>query len=101
MAFVEGSASGARTTALPGSPGASTPPQSRSPTSMDSRGEGEQGYKEEEGVELTRIRKLLRPPPIAGISDWGIPQETEEECDANLEVRTVYSASYLSYLISR
>lgn len=36
--------------------------------------------------ELSRIRGLLHPPPIAGIDDWGIPPESSEPCDPTLYV---------------
>ena len=40
---------------------------------------------EKQGDELTRIRALLRPPPISGMDDWGIPPAAdEEECDPAL-----------------
>lgn len=35
--------------------------------------------------ELTRIRSLLRPPPIPGLDDWGIPQQSTEPCDPTIE----------------
>ncbi|KAF8518387.1 HCNGP-like protein-domain-containing protein [Hysterangium stoloniferum] len=35
--------------------------------------------------ELTRIRACLRPPPIPGVEDWGIPPATAEPCDPELE----------------
>jgi len=31
--------------------------------------------------ELARIRQLLRPPPIPGVEDWGIPPESKQSCD--------------------
>lgn len=37
--------------------------------------------------ELGKIRALLRPPPIHGVRDWGIPPEPEGECDPDIEVR--------------
>jgi hypothetical protein len=35
--------------------------------------------------ELTRIRSLLRPPPIPGLDDWGIPRQSTEPCDPAIE----------------
>ena len=37
--------------------------------------------------EMTRIRALLRPPPIPGVDDWGIPPEPTGACDPEIEVR--------------
>jgi hypothetical protein len=37
--------------------------------------------------ELARIRTLLRPSPIPGVADWGIPLASEEPCDPAIEVR--------------
>lgn len=34
--------------------------------------------------EITRIRRLLKPPAIKGLIDWGIPPETSEPCDPAL-----------------
>ncbi|KDQ58725.1 hypothetical protein JAAARDRAFT_128486 [Jaapia argillacea MUCL 33604] len=31
--------------------------------------------------ELGQIRALLRPPPIPGVENWGIPPESTEPCD--------------------
>ncbi|KAI5118563.1 hypothetical protein M0805_005854 [Coniferiporia weirii] len=39
------------------------------------------------GDELTRICSLLRPPPISGAQDWGIPPEPEGACDPDLEAK--------------
>ena len=39
-----------------------------------------------EADDLARIRALLRPPPIHGVRDWGIPPEPEGECDPGIEV---------------
>jgi len=36
--------------------------------------------------ELTRIRALLRPPPIPGVEDWGIPPESTSPCNPDVEV---------------
>ena len=41
----------------------------------------------EEPDELARIRALLRPPPIRGVDDWGIPPEPQGACDPEIEVR--------------
>ncbi|KAK7060937.1 hypothetical protein VNI00_000670 [Paramarasmius palmivorus] len=42
-----------------------------------------------EAEELARIRSILRPPPIPGLDDWGIPPEVPEEerepCDPAIE----------------
>lgn len=38
--------------------------------------------------ELTRIRTLLRPPPILGMEDWGILPPSSEQCDPAIEVRS-------------
>ncbi|KAH7912371.1 HCNGP-like protein-domain-containing protein [Hygrophoropsis aurantiaca] len=38
----------------------------------------------EEADELARLQKLLRPPPIPGISDWGIPPEPSSPCDPGI-----------------
>ncbi|KAJ7099898.1 HCNGP-domain-containing protein [Mycena belliarum] len=37
--------------------------------------------------ELTRIRALLRPAPISGVEDWGIPPEPTGPCDSALEAK--------------
>ncbi|KAI0764499.1 HCNGP-like protein-domain-containing protein [Trametes elegans] len=37
--------------------------------------------------ELTRIRQLLRPPPIPGVEDWGIPPEPETPCDEAIKAK--------------
>ena len=36
--------------------------------------------------ELTKIRELLRPPPIPGVVDWGIPAASTEPCEPAIEV---------------
>ena len=44
--------------------------------------------------ELTRIRVLLRPPPIPGGDDWGIPHEPTGPCDPDIEVsRTPFQSA--------
>lgn len=40
--------------------------------------------------EMTTIRRLLRPPTIEGLHDWGIPPASQDPCDPAL---TVGSAS--------
>lgn len=35
---------------------------------------------------MSKIRQLLFPPPIEGLTDWGIPAESTEPCDPTLEV---------------
>ncbi|KAF8504426.1 HCNGP-like protein-domain-containing protein [Russula emetica] len=37
--------------------------------------------------ELTKIRELLRPPPIPGVVDWGIPAASTEPCDPAIEAK--------------
>ncbi|PSR70743.1 hypothetical protein PHLCEN_2v13363 [Hermanssonia centrifuga] len=37
--------------------------------------------------ELARIRALLRPPPIPGVDDWGIPPEPTGDCDPGIEAK--------------
>jgi hypothetical protein len=37
---------------------------------------------------VARIRRLLRPPPIPGVDDWGIPPEPTGECDPEIEVES-------------
>ncbi|KAJ7083251.1 HCNGP-like protein-domain-containing protein [Mycena epipterygia] len=37
--------------------------------------------------ELTRIRSLLRPDPIPGVDDWGIPPESTELCDPAIQTK--------------
>ncbi|KAG9025604.1 hypothetical protein FRB95_009967 [Tulasnella sp. JGI-2019a] len=40
--------------------------------------------------EAARIRQLLRPPPIKGVEEWGIPAEPEGvTCDPTLEAKVV------------
>jgi HCNGP-like protein len=34
-----------------------------------------------------KIRDLLRPPPIPGVLDWGIPAASVEPCDPAIEVQ--------------
>jgi len=41
---------------------------------------------EEPQDELSRIRALLRPPPIPGVDDWGIPPESNEPGDPAIAV---------------
>lgn len=41
--------------------------------------------------ELTLIRKLLRPPPITGLTDWGIPPPSNAPPDPGLKVRQNFS----------
>ncbi|KAF8903901.1 HCNGP-like protein-domain-containing protein [Gymnopilus junonius] len=37
--------------------------------------------------ELSRIRDLLRPPPISEVEDWGIPPETKVKCEPALQTQ--------------
>ncbi|KAI0642506.1 HCNGP-like protein-domain-containing protein [Trametes meyenii] len=43
--------------------------------------------------ELTQIRGLLRPPPIPGVKDWGIPPEPDMSCDEAIQTKI---ASFLA-----
>lgn len=51
---------------------------------------------------IARIRQLLRPPPIHGLSDWGIPPESTEPCDPAVEVniKDIASTSCLLVMFS-
>ncbi|OSC96582.1 HCNGP-domain-containing protein, partial [Trametes coccinea BRFM310] len=42
---------------------------------------------EEVSDELARIRQLLRPPPIPGVVDWGIPPEPDAPCDEAIKAK--------------
>ena len=37
--------------------------------------------------EVYAIRRLLRPASMEGISDWGIPPESEKSCSSVIEVK--------------
>ncbi|KAH9050268.1 HCNGP-like protein-domain-containing protein [Lactarius hengduanensis] len=37
--------------------------------------------------ELSQIRDLLRPPPIPGVPDWGIPPASTEPCEPAIEAK--------------
>ncbi|KAJ6487625.1 HCNGP-like protein-domain-containing protein [Mycena sanguinolenta] len=37
--------------------------------------------------EMTRIRALLKPAPIPGVEDWGIPPPSTEPCDPALQTK--------------
>lgn len=54
--------------------------RSGSPMDMDSTS-SQDVVSEEVQDELSRIRALLRPPPIPGVEDWGIPPECDESGD--------------------
>jgi hypothetical protein len=59
--------------------------RSGSPMEMDSES-SRNGASEEPQDELFRIRTLVRPPPIPGVVDWGIPPESDEPGDAAIAV---------------
>ncbi|TFK46790.1 HCNGP-domain-containing protein [Heliocybe sulcata] len=40
-----------------------------------------------EADELSRVRQLLRPPPVQGLADWGIPAESTDPCDPAVEAK--------------
>jgi hypothetical protein len=46
---------------------------------------------EEHPDELSEIRSLLRPPPIPGVDDWGIPPESTEPYDPAIKVPKYYN----------
>lgn len=55
---------------------------------------------EEVQDELSRIRALLRPPPIPGVEDWGIPPECDESGDPAIAVGIGWrSANLLVWLM--
>jgi len=39
---------------------------------------------------MSKIRRLLRPPPIEGLANWGIPAESTEPCDPALEAKLAH-----------
>jgi len=43
--------------------------------------------KSDDQSELSQIRDLLRPPPIPGVPDWGIPPATAEPCEPAIEAK--------------
>ncbi|KAI0720845.1 HCNGP-like protein-domain-containing protein [Cerioporus squamosus] len=45
------------------------------------------GPREDPTDELARTRRLLRPPPIPGVQDWGIPPEPTDPCDENIKAK--------------
>ncbi|EGO03629.1 hypothetical protein SERLA73DRAFT_130025 [Serpula lacrymans var. lacrymans S7.3] len=45
------------------------------------------GPSTEPSDELVRTRALLRPPPIPGLLDWGIPSESKTPCDVTIEAK--------------
>ncbi|EIW55379.1 HCNGP-domain-containing protein, partial [Trametes versicolor FP-101664 SS1] len=38
-------------------------------------------------AELTRLRQLLRPPPMPGVDAWGIPSEPDTPCDETIKAK--------------
>ena len=52
----------------------------------DSTGDREAQEQLREADELAEIRELLRPSPIPGVENWGIPSASDEPCDDELEV---------------
>jgi hypothetical protein len=53
---------------------------------IHSEAPGSQQEQRRDADELAELRELLKPPPISGVIDWGIPSATEEQCDEELEV---------------
>ncbi|KAF8693169.1 hypothetical protein AX14_002288 [Amanita brunnescens Koide BX004] len=67
------------------------PPASRSSSPMDASASGSHSNTSKEPVdEISRIRQLLRPPPIPGLKDWGIPPETQEPCDPAIATKLAH-----------
>ncbi|KIJ38892.1 hypothetical protein M422DRAFT_258299 [Sphaerobolus stellatus SS14] len=62
-------------------------PSSMSHTSMSPLSRDVSPRTEPPHDELSRIRALLRPHPILGLEDWGIPPPTTEPCDPELEAK--------------
>ncbi|KDR80402.1 hypothetical protein GALMADRAFT_154027 [Galerina marginata CBS 339.88] len=65
---------------------AAEPSHSGSPMDVSSSS-NRLGPSEEPQDELSRIRALIRPPPIPGVEDWGIPPETTEKCGPALQTQ--------------
>ncbi|KAI8969767.1 HCNGP-like protein-domain-containing protein [Trametes punicea] len=68
-------------------PGPSTSPPQR-PVAQEQPTTATNTFVDEQDLdELTRIRQLLRPPPIPGAADWGIPPEPDTPCDQNIKAK--------------
>ncbi|KAI0332901.1 HCNGP-domain-containing protein [Cubamyces sp. BRFM 1775] len=65
-------------------PGPSTAPAARSISQEASAPAADVLYEDDE---LARIRQLLRPPPIPGVEDWGIPPEPDTACDETIKAK--------------
>ncbi|KAH9886021.1 HCNGP-like protein-domain-containing protein [Cubamyces lactineus] len=65
-------------------PGPSTAPATRSASREASTSVADALYEDDE---LARIRQLLRPPPIPGVEDWGIPPEPDTPCDETIKAK--------------
>jgi hypothetical protein len=77
-----------RSDSQPNTPARHAPTQAASSTSLargDTNAATSQGG-ESNDEQMRRLRKLLMPPPIEGLVDWGIPPATAERCDPALEV---------------
>ncbi|KAK0473714.1 HCNGP-like protein-domain-containing protein [Armillaria novae-zelandiae] len=37
--------------------------------------------------DVSLVRNILRPPPLAGLDDWGIPHEPSDSCDPAIETK--------------
>jgi len=46
-----------------------------------------EGLEMDQGGEMALIRQLLKPPPIDGKEEWGIPPESTEPCDPTVEAK--------------
>jgi len=44
--------------------------------------------------DLDRIRTLLRPPPIPGVIDWGIPGPSTAPCDPAIKARLHFALPF-------
>ncbi|KAI0349869.1 HCNGP-domain-containing protein, partial [Trametes cingulata] len=67
-------------------PGPSVPSSSRA-VSQDPAASSTASLAQDPSDELTCIRQLLRPPPIPGVEDWGIPPEPTTPCDEAIKAK--------------
>lgn len=65
-------------------------PPDNEPTTREGEDHAERQDSGTPSDELTRIRMLLRPPPMPGVDDWGIPPEPQGDCDPEIEARSLH-----------